>query len=285
MPRSELIPVTLLTGYLGAGKTTLLNRILSEQHGRKYAVIVNEFGEVGIDNDLILGTEEEIIEMNNGCICCNVRGDLIRILGGLMKRRDRFEGILVETTGLADPAPIVQTFIVDDDIHRRMRLDAIVTVVDAVHVLDEAETAPEIDEQIAFPERSGAVDLATAGNDAAILHVLRSGKGPMSAYAILDAVRSRSIKAPTTVYRALSRLMKSGSVHRLESINAYVACSDHQHRHGPTVFAICRDCGHVDEMAEADVVARLEADAMRLGFHVEATTIEMTGRCVSCAEG
>jgi Fur family zinc uptake transcriptional regulator len=134
-------------------------------------------------------------------------------------------------------------------------------------------------------ERREAAELGAAGNDAAILRVLRSAKSPMTAYAILDAVRSRRITAPTTVYRALSRLMKSVAVHRLESINAYVACSDHQHGHGPTVFAICRDCGHVDELAEADVVARLQADAMRLGFHVEATTIEMTGRCVSCVEG
>ena len=121
------------------------------------------------------------------------------------------------------------------------------------------------------------------GNDEAILRVLRSSKAPMTAYAILDAVRGNKIKAPTTVYRALSQLMEAGAVHRLESMNAYVACSDHQHSHGPTVFAICRDCGHVDELVEADVVARLQADAMRLGFHVEATTLEMTGRCVSCA--
>jgi Fur family zinc uptake transcriptional regulator len=134
-------------------------------------------------------------------------------------------------------------------------------------------------------ERSKAAELGVAGNDAAILRVLRSCKAPMTAYAILDAVRGNRITAPTTVYRALSQLMKAGAVHRLESINAYVACSDHQHSHGPTVFAICRDCGHVDELAESDVVARLQADAMRVGFHVDATTLEMRGRCVSCAEG
>jgi Fur family transcriptional regulator, zinc uptake regulator len=133
-------------------------------------------------------------------------------------------------------------------------------------------------------ERSEAARFGVAGHDASILRLLRSRKAPMTAYAILDAVRSSKITAPTTVYRALSHLMKSGTVHRLESINAYVACSEHQHTHGPTVFAICRDCGHVDELAEADVIARLQADASRLGFHVEATTIEMTGRCVSCAE-
>ena len=111
-------PVTVITGYLGSGKTTLLNRILNEAHGKRYAVIVNEFGEIGIDNDLIVNAEEEIFEMNNGCICCTVRGDLIRILGGLMRRKNRFDGIIVETTGLADPAPVAQTFFVDEDVRR-----------------------------------------------------------------------------------------------------------------------------------------------------------------------
>ena len=109
----------MLTGYLGAGKTTLLNRILTEQHGKKYAVIVNEFGEIGIDNDLVVGADEEVFEMNNGCICCTVRGDLIRIIEGLMKRKDKFDGILVETTGLADPGPVAQTFFTDDDVKAR----------------------------------------------------------------------------------------------------------------------------------------------------------------------
>ncbi|MES2197552.1 MAG: GTP-binding protein [Pseudomonadota bacterium] len=145
-------PVTLLTGYLGAGKTTLLNRILTEQHGKRYAVIVNEFGEVGIDNDLIVNADEEVFEMNNGCICCTVRGDLIRILGGLMKRKGRFDGIIVETTGLADPAPVAQTFFVDEDVRRKTKLDAIITVVDANHFLGEVEKAQEIKEQIAFAD-------------------------------------------------------------------------------------------------------------------------------------
>src|SRR3979490_3394459 len=127
------IPVTVVTGYLGAGKTTLLNRILTEPHGRKYAVIINEFGELGIDDQLVVRADEEVFEMNNGCICCTVRGDLIRGIGGLMKRSDRFDGLIIETTGLADPAPVAQTFLVDEEVKARTKLDAIVTVVDAKH--------------------------------------------------------------------------------------------------------------------------------------------------------
>src|SRR5580704_9426246 len=145
-------PVTVLTGYLGAGKTTLLNRILTEAHGKRFAVIVNEFGEVGIDNDLVVNADEEIFEMNNGCICCSVRGDLIRILGGLMRRTRRFDGIVVETTGLADPAPVAQTFFVDEDVRRNTKLDAIVTVVDAKHLVGQLDGAPEAQEQIAFAD-------------------------------------------------------------------------------------------------------------------------------------
>jgi G3E family GTPase len=148
----EKIPVTVLTGYLGAGKTTLLNRILTEQHGRKYAVIVNEFGEIGIDNDLVVGADEEVFEMNNGCICCTVRGDLIRIMDGLMKRRGKFDAIIVETTGLADPAPVAQTFFVDQDVADAAKLDAVVTVVDAKWLTERLKDAPEAKNQIAFAD-------------------------------------------------------------------------------------------------------------------------------------
>lgn len=146
-------PVTVLTGYLGAGKTTLLNRILSEDHGKRYAVIVNEFGEVGIDNDLIVGADEEVFEMNNGCVCCTVRGDLIRVLSGLMKRKGGFDAIIVETTGLADPGPVAQTFFVDDDVRARTRLDSVTTVVDARHITLRLADSREAVEQIAFADQ------------------------------------------------------------------------------------------------------------------------------------
>ena len=149
---SSKIPVTVLTGYLGAGKTTLLNRILSENHGKKYAVIVNEFGEIGIDNDLIIGADEEVFEMNNGCVCCTVRGDLVRIIDGLMKRKGKFDAIILETTGLADPAPVAQTFFVDEDVREKTALDAVVTVADAKWLSDRLKDAPEAKNQIAFAD-------------------------------------------------------------------------------------------------------------------------------------
>ncbi|MFQ3591268.1 MAG: GTP-binding protein [Chloracidobacterium sp.] len=148
---TQQVPVTVLTGFLGAGKTTLLNRLLTEQHGKRIAVIENEFGEVGVDNELVIDAEEEIFEMNNGCICCTVRGDLIRILGNLMKRKDKFDYILVETTGMADPGPVAQTFFVDDEVRSKTRLDGIVTLVDAKHVWEHFDTN-EVKEQIAFAD-------------------------------------------------------------------------------------------------------------------------------------
>lgn len=154
----SLIPVTILTGFLGSGKTTLLNRILKEQHGHKIAVIENEFGEAGIDNELLVQEEgEQIIEMNNGCICCTVRGDLVRILGELAARRKNgsasFERVIIETTGLADPAPVAQTFFVDEEISQTYLLDAIVTLVDAKHAMAQFDEHHEAQEQVGFADR------------------------------------------------------------------------------------------------------------------------------------
>jgi G3E family GTPase len=197
---SEKIPVTVLTGYLGAGKTTLLNRILSEPHGKKYAVIVNEFGEIGIDNDLVVGVDEEVFEMNNGCICCTVRGDLVRILDGLMRRKGKFDAIIVETTGLADPAPVAQTFFIDENVGRRTKLDAVVTVADAKWLNERLKDAPEAKNQIAFadvilinktdlvsPDELSDVEARIRGiNPYAKLHRTQRAKVP------LDAVLGRN---------------------------------------------------------------------------------------------
>ncbi|HEY8615696.1 GTP-binding protein [Phenylobacterium sp.] len=173
---TDKTPVTVLTGYLGAGKTTLLNRILSEEHGKKYAVIVNEFGEVGIDNDLIVGADEEVFEMNNGCVCCTVRGDLIRVVSGLMKRKGGFDAIIVETTGLADPGPVAQTFFVDEDVRAKTQLDSVTTVVDAKHLPLRLKDSKEAAEQIAFADQIilNKTDLVTEGELAEVEKAIRT---------------------------------------------------------------------------------------------------------------
>jgi G3E family GTPase len=186
------IPVTVLTGFLGAGKTTLVNRILFENHGKRIAVIENEFGEVGVDHELVIGADEEIFETSNGCICCTVRGDLIRILGQLRKRRDRFDSVLIETTGLADPGPVAQTFFIDEELKEHYSLDAIVTLVDARHIEQELENSPIAIEQIAFADviLLNKIDLVDA---AALERIERRVRGISATAAV---IHSRNADVP-----------------------------------------------------------------------------------------
>ena len=224
------VPVTLLTGFLGAGKTTLLNRILTEQHGRKYAVIVNEFGETGIDNDLVVDADEEVFEMNNGCICCTVRGDLIRIFSGLMKRADSFDAIIVETTGLADPAPVVQTFFVDPEVAERTALDAVITVVDAVHLDAQLDAHHEVEEQIAFADivLLNKVDLV----DADCLPGLERRLRAMNPYARI--IRTAQCEAP------LEDLLEQHAfkLERVLEIEPTFLEDDHAHEHDDDIGSV-----------------------------------------------
>jgi G3E family GTPase len=241
------IPVTVLTGYLGAGKTTLLNRILSEPHGKKYAVIVNEYGEEGIDGALVVGADEEVFEMNNGCICCTVRGDLIRVISGLMKRASSFDGILIETTGLADPGPVAQTFFADEDIAAKAKLDSIVTVVDAKHLPLRLKDSKEAEEQIAFADviLLNKTDLVSAEEANQIEKAIRS----INRYAKI--VRTARAQVP------LDQILGLGSFdldeilkHEPDFLKA------NEHVHGP-------DCGH-DHTTEPNHIAASDITSLSL---------------------
>jgi G3E family GTPase len=228
MPTSDApakIPVTVLTGYLGAGKTTLLNRILSEPHGKKYAVIVNEFGEIGIDNELVVNADEEVFEMNNGCICCTVRGDLVRIIDGLMRRKGKFDAIIVETTGLADPAPVAQTFFIDEQVGAKTKLDAVVTVADAKWLKDRLKDAPEAKNQIAFADviLLNKTDLVTPAELSEIEARIRA----INPYARLH----RTERAKIDIAEVLGR--NAFDLDRILDIEpAFLEAEEHNHEHG-----------------------------------------------------
>ena len=230
MQSIEEVPVTVLTGFLGAGKTTLLNRILTEQHGHRYAVIVNEFGEEGIDNDLVVDADEEVFEMNNGCICCTVRGDLIRILGGLMKRADQLDAIIIETTGLADPAPVAQTFFMDQDVADRTKLDAIVTVADAVHLNAQLGEHHEAEEQIAFADvvLLNKTDLVDAGDLEGVETRIRK----INPYTKI--IRTAHCEAPLDNILGLDAF----SLDRVLEVEPDFLESDHDHEHDDDVNSV-----------------------------------------------
>jgi G3E family GTPase len=217
------IPVTILTGFLGSGKTTLLNRILTEQHGLKIAVIENEFGEIGIDHELVINADEELFEMNNGCICCTVRGDLIRILGNLLKRKDKFDHILIETTGLADPGPVVQTFFVDEQLKEKLFVNGVVTLVDAKHILQHIDENGEAEEQIGFAD------------------VILLNKCDLATEAELDGLekRIREVNALAVIHRTtraeieISKVMDVGgfNLDRAMEVNPHFLEDGHHHHH------------------------------------------------------
>jgi G3E family GTPase len=240
MESAEKLPVTLLTGYLGAGKTTLLNRILTGEHGLRFAVIVNEFGEIGIDNDLIVETDEEIYEMNNGCVCCTVRGDLIEVLERLLRQPGRFDAIVIETTGLADPVPVAQTFLMDEGVRARTRLDAVVTVVDAKHLPLRMKDSREAEDQIAFADvvLLNKTDLVSPAELAQVEAVIQAvnpyaeiHRTERSAIG-LDRILDRGVFDLQRAIRLEPELLAADDGHEHDAHACHEGCDhDHGHQH------------------------------------------------------
>jgi G3E family GTPase len=267
---SARIPVTVLTGFLGSGKTTLVNRILSENHGQRIAVIENEFGEVGVDHELVIGADEEIFETSNGCICCTVRGDLIRILGQLRKRRDRFDSILIETTGLADPGPVAQTFFVDDELKEHFSLDAIITLVDAHHIDQQLQDHPIAMEQIAFADvlLLNKIDLVDAAAlerierrlhainaTAAIIHS-RKADVPLDKVLSLGAFDLERALERDDAFLEPARPFEWAGIYTLPAGAYEVHCGAHDHDHDHEA-----EHEHGSSLAAVDLVLMAAADA------------------------
>jgi G3E family GTPase len=268
------ILVTVLTGFLGAGKTTLVNRILSENHGKRIAVIENEFGEVGVDHELVIGADEEIFETSNGCICCTVRGDLIRILSQLRKRRDRFDSILIETTGLADPGPVAQTFFIDEELKEHFALDAIVTLVDARHIEQELEESPIALEQIAFADviLLNKIDLVDAAAlerierrvrgisaTAAVIHS-RNADVPLERVLSLGAFDLERALALDNAFLEPARPFEWAGLYSLSTGRHALHTGAHAHEHGHE-HDHDHDADHGNALAQVDLVMLPAADA------------------------
>ncbi|MFI4866912.1 MAG: CobW family GTP-binding protein [Steroidobacterales bacterium] len=297
------IPVTVLTGFLGAGKTTLVNRILSENHGKRIAVIENEFGEVGVDHELVIGADEEIFETSNGCICCTVRGDLIRILGQLRKRRDRFDSVLIETTGLADPGPVAQTFFIDDELKEHYTLDAIVTLVDARHIEQELEHSPIALEQIAFADviLLNKIDLVDAASlarierrvrgisaTAAVIHS-RNADVPLERVLSLGAFDLERALALDNAFLEPARPFEWAGLYRLAPGRhaLHTGAQQHDHENGHERGHDDHDHGHDQQLAQVDLLLLPAADATAgaIDALLEQATALFDGEPVPAASG